>query len=300
MPPTTSWRVPATTANLGPGFDCLGMALTLYNDVSFSLEGEGVRVEIHGEGADTLPGDESNLIVKSFLHVYQAANTPPPNGLFVTSRNRIPASTGLGSSAAAILSGLLGANDLLGRPFDEDTILRLGTALEGHPDNIAPALFGGLVISAQTKTGIITRPVPVPDLELVVVTPDVHWPTRTARAVLPKSVPFADAVFNLGRTALVVEALRSGDLDLLRASMDDRLHQPYRLSHIPGAVAAQTSARERGAAVAISGAGPSLVAFAAEDALENITAAMLQAFDEAGVSARARRLRLSNAGSKKL
>ena len=294
-----TWRVPATSANLGPGFDCLGLALDLYNETTFSLEGDSLLVEIDGEGKNLLPLNEQNLILKSFLHLYHRADAPVPRGLRVTSTNSVPVSSGLGSSACAILAGLLGANSLLDEPFSRDEILSLATELEGHPDNVAPALMGGLVVSAQKGEQIFTRKLPLADWEMVIVTPNVVWTTKEARAALPKQIPLADAVFNIGRTTLLTQALAEGNLPLLREMMEDRLHQAYRLAKIRGAESSQNSARDLGAAVALSGAGPSLIAFAAPNQLEEVEAALLSSFRKEGIEAQTRRARPNLEGCSK-
>jgi len=191
----------------------------------------------------------------------------------------------MGSSAAALVAGIFGANELLGRPLNQADMLKLATELEGHPDNVAPALLGGLVVSVMNEGEILSRRYETPSLAAVIVKPDVDWPTRVARAVLPPSVPRADAIFNIGRTALVVDALRSGDLDLLRKVMDDRLHQPYRLERIPGGKAAFEAARHFGAA-ALSGAGPSILCFVESGQERQALTAIQTAFEAAGVLAR--------------
>ncbi|GAP13359.1 homoserine kinase [Longilinea arvoryzae] len=280
-------RVPATSANLGPGFDCLGLALDWWNEVEFRLEGDGVRVEVRGEGAATLPQGRDNLIAVAALRLFERAGQPAPRGLHIRCNNTIPLGSGLGSSAAAVLSGLLGANRLLDDPFEMDPILELATEMEGHPDNAAPALWGGLTAALKTPGGVICRRIAVPALALAVATPQFDLPTHAARAALPGQVPLADAVFNLSCTTLVVEALRSGDLDLLAQVMDDRLHQPYRLPLIPGAQAARQAALDAGAvACVLSGAGPSLLAVARGDA-QPLAEAMTAAFRAAGLAARA-------------
>lgn len=280
-------RVPATSANLGPGFDCLGLALDWWNEAEFALEGDGLRVEISGEGADALPQDEANLVAASARCLYERAGATFPTGLRITCLNRIPLGSGLGSSAAAALLGLLGANRLLGDPFAPDQILALATEIEGHPDNAAPALWGGLTAAVKTGSGVVSRRIEVPALALAVAVPQFDLPTHAARAALPAQVSMADAVYNLSCTALVVEALRMGDVDLLSQVMDDRLHQPYRLPLIPGAEAARRAALESGAAACVlSGAGPSLLAVARGDP-HPLAEAMAAAFRAAGLPVRA-------------
>jgi homoserine kinase len=275
-------RVPATSANLGPGFDCLGLALDLWNEVTFE-PAEEIRYEVSGEGAGVLNGQTPNLLSEAFERAAQVAGKKL--GAIIRAQNGIPLGSGLGSSAAAIVAGLWGANALLGEVFSPAELLRLATQLEGHPDNVAPALSGGLTVSALVGDEVIVQRYAVPQVSLVVVQPQVHWPTQVARAVLPASVPRSDAIFNLGRVALVIEALRNGDLPLLQKVMEDRLHQPYRLPHIPGALAAFESARYFGA-VALSGAGPSLIVFTSPEQAAAARESLIAAFGRAGVSAR--------------
>ncbi len=283
---SVSVRVPATTANLGPGFDCLGLTLDLWNRSTFTLSGQGIRVKLKGEGRGWLPTDERNLIAQAFLRFYGAMGKPAPQGLEIICDNQIPLGSGLGSSAAASLAGLLGANALLGGPANRQEVLSLAVEIEGHPDNAAAALWGGLVVViSHDQQPEVFRFEPAP-LKVVVVLPSIYLPTSAARAVLPKMVPLADAVYNLGRTALVVEALRSGDLALLGKAMRDRLHQPYRLNLIPGAEQALRAACQSGAAAAaISGAGPSLIAFPVSEG-EPVAAGMVAALEQAGQKTR--------------
>ncbi len=286
MPKQVTVRIPATTANLGPGFDCLAMALDLWNETTLSLEGEGIRIEIIGEGQDILIKDERNLLVRTVLQFFRNQGVSKPSGLHVVCNNSIPLSSGLGSSASAVLAGLLGARALLEKDIDNSEILRLAVEIEGHADNAAAALFGGLIVVIQDQQSFYTYCVPVPPLEVVYVLPDVRLPTRVARAALPKQVPLSDVVFNLGRTALVVEALRNGDLSLLQKAMQDSLHQPYRLKLIPGATEAFQAAQQAGASgVALSGAGPGLVAFCSDNT-DEVADAISGAFKQAGITTR--------------
>ena len=286
-------RVPATTANLGPGFDSLGLALDLWNEALFMVAGEGVDIQIEGEGKHILANDSGNLIYRAALRVFALTGNIPAPGLRIVCKNNIPLGSGLGSSAAAVLAGLLGGNALCQFPLGNDDLLMLASEMEGHPDNVAPGLLGSLVISTslvpeptEDRPHIVARQVGVMPLKIAVVVPKIDLPTKAARAALPLQVAIRDAVFNLGRTALVVEALRSGDLNLLGMVMDDRLHQPYRLKLIPGAEAALQAACEAGAAAAaLSGAGPGIVAFTLEKA-ETIADAMVAAFAQVGVEAR--------------
>ena len=292
-------RVPATTANLGPGFDCLGLALDLWNEVGFSLAGDGVRVTVRGERGAGLPHDETNLVVRAFLRLCEEAGVPAPSGLVVDCDIAVPTSSGLGSSSTAIVAGLLGANALLGRPFDRARVLELAAAMEGHPDNVAAAMLGGLTIVVQSEDRLLTKRILVPEVHVALAVPDLPFSTDAARASLPEHVSMKDAVFNLQRTPLVVGALRTADFELLSQVMDDRLHQASRLRLIPGGRSAWRAAGAAGAAaVAISGSGPSLIAFVslATDA-SRVARAMAEAFAAEGVTATPLGLNASAAGA---
>lgn len=294
-------QTPATTANLGPGFDCLGLTLDLWNKTTFTLEGSGFKMKVRGEGSGLLPVDDRNLILRSLMRLYQAAGAPFPEGLSILCENNIPVGSGLGSSAAAIITGLVGANHLLGDPISSGEILRMAVAIEGHPDNVASVLTGGLTLVTTVGEGVLTHHFQVAPLVVALAVPAIHLPTTVSRAALPRQVPLSDAVFNLGRTAFVIQALQTGDLNLLGKVMDDRLHQPYRLKLIPGAEDAFISARHAGAAaVALSGAGPSVVAFAPAGngmtLAEKIGEAMVKSFANAGVQARFLVLKVSDRG----
>lgn len=291
-------RVPATSANLGPGFDSLGLALDLWNETVVTLAIE-YTVRVNGEGKERLSLGENNLIIRSAqkLAEHVGKRLPP---FHVDCINRIPLSSGLGSSAAAKLTGLLGANSLLGRPLSRDEILDLATEMEGHPDNVAPALLGGLVVSSMDSGKVVTHKIDLgaaSPIHITVALPDFHISTKQARAALPRQVSMKDAVHNISRAVLVTEAIRNGDLELLRKAMNDTLHEPYRLSLIPGAQEAMDAAKEAGAAaVALSGAGPSLIAFSSK--LDPaIGEAMTRAFEQSGLQARIFQLKMSNYGA---
>ncbi|MBW8011393.1 MAG: homoserine kinase [Chloroflexi bacterium] len=289
-------RVPATTANLGPGFDSLGLALDLWNEASFSLLGNEIVVEVQGEGEDLLATDASNLVALSALWAYTEAGESPPDGLHIRCKNQIPLGSGLGSSAAATLSGLLGGNALLGNPLSRDQILRLADKIEKHPDNVTPAMLGGLTIVVEDGENILTKKLETNPFKVVVVLPEMTLPTQQAREAIPRKILLEDAVYNLGRSALVVAALRSGDLKLLAKSMQDRLHQPHRLPLIPGAKDAIEAAQKAGAAAALSGAGPGVVAFTDSNA-PAIAELMENAFKQAGMKTRTFNLSISQNGA---
>jgi len=273
-----SVRVPATSANLGPGFDTLGMALSFYDELEVeAVAGSGAFVEVIGEGAGDVPNDESNLVVKSIAYVFEKSGVALP-GLRLKAHNIIPHGRGMGSSGAAVVSGIVAAKGLLEGivEFSPERLLQLATDLEGHPDNVAPALFGGLTIAWEDSKGphhkklIVHRG--VSPLELV---PNFKMSTATARALQPESVPHEDAVFNVSRSALLVAALTQSP-ELLMAATEDRLHQDYRSEAMPEAGKVIALMREKGHAAVVSGAGPSVLVLASDPA-ERMEAAKLAA-----------------------
>ncbi len=283
-------RIPATSANLGPGFDCMGLALDLWN--TFELHqgnGAGITVESHGEGEDVLPNDKSHLVVHTMIEELTTfvPFDPSRQSYHIVCRNAVPCGSGLGSSSTAVLAGLIFAHAVLDPqgfhgPAGSARILKRAFEIEGHGDNVAPALLGGLVIVAGRDGEVITHRVALPPTRVVVCVPRFHFMTSHARSVLPLHYSRSDAVFNVGRAMLVVEALRNGDASLLSRAMDDRIHEPYRLPAIPGAIEAKRAALARGAlAVTLSGAGPGILAFAREDH-DAIGQAMQSAFATAG------------------
>ena len=226
-------RVPATVANLGSGFDCLGLAVGLYLDVTLEVDGDREGMEISGEGADRLPNGRSNLVRRAIARYADTLGQPLPP-FWLSMRNRIPTSGGLGGSASAIVAGLLLANELLGRRLAAPELLELATEIEGHPDNVAPALQGGLILATRDEGRVISLKVPVPPaLHSVVFVPDFAMPTAEARRILPRLVSRGQAIFNLGRAATLVAAMYSGRVDLLRVATQDQLHQPYRQQMFP-------------------------------------------------------------------
>lgn len=277
--------IPATTANLGPGFDCLGLALGLYNEVTLDDVGEGLSIAIAGEGQDVLATDDGNLVVRAAESVFRRVGRRP-RGLRIRQHNEIPVGSGLGSSAAATVGGILGANALVDGDLSMAEMLQLASDLEGHPDNTAAALFGGLILVVEVSGTFHVERIKIASMEIVVVLPGVELATADARAALPESVPLSDAVFNAGRVGLLVRALEEGDYRKLGMAVQDRLHEQYRIPLIPGMNAAFEAAKETGAvAVALSGAGPSLVAFADRNH-ERIMGAICHAFRQAGIECR--------------
>jgi homoserine kinase len=255
-------KVPATTANLGPGFDTLGLALSVYDELTVTTRAEpGATVHVEGVGAGEVPTDESNLVVRSIAYVFNAYGIDLP-GLELIARNSIPHSRGMGSSGAAIVSGVMAAKGLLEGVVEIDSqgLLALATALEGHPDNVAPALFGGLTIAWMTPEGprhkklIVHRGVS----PLVAVPVESSMSTALARSLQPESVPHEDAIFNVSRSALLIAALIQSP-ELLLAATEDKLHQSYRASAMPETDELIRVLRADGLAAVVSGAGPSIL-----------------------------------------
>ena len=267
-PPAVRVRVPASTANLGPGFDALGLALARYDEVEVALAPSGLRVEVRGEGAGQVPTDETNLVVRA-LRAACARCGYRPDGLVLRCHNRIPHSRGLGSSAAAAVAGVLAGYALAGMEPDE-AALDLAAGLEGHADNAGASLFGGLVISwkdAQSFRAV--RVEPHPDLAPVLLVPAVTSSTKASRQLLPAEVPHADAAFTAGRAALAVHALTSAP-QLLLAATEDRLHQTYRCTAYPATGRLVDTLRAAGVPAAVSGAGPTVLALPARGELPNV------------------------------
>lgn len=276
-------RVPATSANLGPGFDSLGMGLGLYNEVELALADE-TTVDIEGEGAETLKRDASNLVLHSAAQLAQETGQSVA-GWKLTQVNRIPLARGMGSSSAAIVGGLVAANELLKAGLSREPLLDLAARIEGHPDNVAPALYGGLTVCCANGE-LSCLALPAPNLRVILAIPDFEVSTEAARKVMPQMIPHSDGVFNTMHAAMVVACLASGRYDLLGCAMRDKLHQPYRAHLVPGFDQVIQAACAAGAyAACLSGSGPTMAAFADQNE-EAIAAAMCQAFLEAGVQAR--------------
>lgn len=254
-------RIPATTANLGPGFDCLGMALDIWNYVQFQ-PGEGPQVSVLGQGDGELASGPGNLVYRAAERYFKEMGTAMP-AMHVTCWNQIPLARGLGSSSAAIVGGLLAASAMFGHaPPDLELVWRLAVEIEGHPDNVTPALFGGCQIVARDEDRLVRAPVPVPaELRAVLFMPDIPMPTAQARQILPPQVSRADAVYNSGRVALLVNALATGRLEDLRVATQDQLHQPARMVLLPAMKLLFRSALSAGAlGVFLSGAGSTILA----------------------------------------
>jgi homoserine kinase len=272
-------RVPATTANLGPGFDTLGLALSLYDELTVTVrDAPGATVEVIGVGAGEVATDETNLVVTAIRYTFTAYSQPVP-GLHLVARNHIPHGRGLGSSGAAIVSGIMAAKGLLEGivQIDSNALLALATALEGHPDNVAPALFGGLTIAWTTDAGpqhkklIVHRGV-----SPLIAVPESTMSTELARSLRPASVPHEDAIFNVSRSALLIAALIQSP-ELLLAATEDKLHQSYRAAAMPETESLILELRSHGLPAVVSGAGPSILVLCSDPAQRLVAASLIAA-----------------------
>ncbi|WP_276352809.1 homoserine kinase [Cohnella caldifontis] len=257
--------VPASTANLGPGFDSLGMALPIFAGVSMKAA-ERTRIRLAGPNLDGVPTDKTNWMYAIAQQVFSRAGADVPE-LDIAIESDIPLTRGLGSSAAAIVGALAAANGLIGGVLGKDELFQMATALERHPDNVGAALYGGFVAAAwDGERAAAVRMEPPAGLDVLAVIPAFELSTKAARGVLPEQVSMEDAVFNVSHSSLLTAALASGQLDVLRRAMRDRLHQPYRTSMIPGMTEVLQGAADHGALGAVlSGAGPTLLMLVRED-----------------------------------
>ena len=294
--------VPATTANIGPGFDCLGAALDLNNRFTMRrIEGHGERFEliIEGQEGSHLRGGAENLVYRAAQRVWKAAGEEPV-ALEARVRLAVPPARGLGSSATAIVAGLVGANALVGEPLSREKLLELAIDIEGHPDNVVPSLLGGLCMTAKaaSQRWRVVRCEWMNSVKAVVAIPAIRLSTSEARRAMPKAVPVSDAVVNLGALTLLLQGLRTGNGDLISDGMHDRLHEPYRWRLIKGGQEVKEAAIAAGAwGCAISGAGPSILALCCEENGAAVSQAMVRAWESVGVASRAPLLSLQTAGS---
>jgi homoserine kinase len=285
-------RVPATTANLGPGFDCLGLSLKLYLNLEIEEIEEGFVVEYQGEGAEKFSAKkkEDTLIWKSINLVQKRTHEDiHKKGLKIKAFNEIPVTRGLGSSASAIIGGIAGVARLYNIDLTNQEMLELALSLEGHMDNIVPALIGGLTLAYKTGQEEIkwTRIKTPLDLRIVVVIPEFTLNTGKMRKVLPQKVALPEAIFNLSRSALLVNALQNSDWEVLAEAMEDRLHQPYRAPFIPGIEDMFSQIKKTGlAGIALSGSGPSVVSLTKKGSEGEISKIMKDAFLNAGIICR--------------
>ncbi|WP_199305921.1 homoserine kinase [Pseudanabaena sp. FACHB-2040] len=303
MPNSVKVTVPATTANIGPGFDCLGAALTLYNQFQFTLleaPAGTVKVDVTGTEAGRVTTDSSNLAYKAFVQAYEKLQQPVP-ALNIAIQLGVPLARGLGSSSTAIVGGLLGANHLAGQPFSPADLVALATEIEGHPDNVVPALVGGCQLAAASESGqwILSEVPWHPDIVPVVAIPDFELSTEAARSVLPQSYSRADAIFNMAHLGLLLRGLATGDGAWLREALCDRIHQPYRKALIPGYDKVTAAALAAGAhGLVISGAGPTLLALTPPDQAAAVQQTMQAAWTAAPAAVSVHILALDTAGAR--
>lgn len=280
MAKTVEVTVPASTANLGPGFDTLGLAFQLYLRLKVTPS-EHMFITYKGIGQDEVPVDKSNLVCEMIQYVYNQAGVVMPN-LHIEVNNEIPLTRGLGSSASAIIAGLIVGNELLDRPFTTDEIYQMSTAIEEHPDNVGASLFGGMVVGAWDGEHVeYVRILPPDGLCAIAVIPDFTLPTAQARQALPEQFSRKDVVHNISRSSLLVASLMSGQLDKLNVALRDCIHQPYRAALVPGMKEMIEQVSKHGAYGAVlSGAGPTLLAFCHHQQTEQVQSFMQDYFSE--------------------
>lgn len=295
-------KVPASTANLGPGFDTLGMALSLYAWIEMK-PADTTEIHLYGDQMLGIPTNKNNLIYEVAQSVFREAGVDLPE-LEISMYSDIPLTRGLGSSASAIVGTLVAANELIGAPLDQAKLFDMATALEKHPDNVGASLFGGLITAVWDGSHAdYLRIEPPDDLEVLVAIPEFQLSTAKARQVLPEQVSLGDAVFNISRTSLFTAAMASGRLDLIRTAMKDRLHQPFRASLVPGMARILEEAAEHGAlGAALSGAGPTLLALTdrREGKGTELERFLLGVLNEQGIEARTIWLRPCTQGAQTL
>ncbi len=305
-----SVRVPATSANIGCGFDSFGLALPIYNTITIEemvLPGSGIEINVinkeNQEKIINVPTDKNNIIYQSIEFLYNFIGQVPSE-LKITIETSIPIARGLGSSASLVVGGLLAANELLSNPADESVLISIATEIEGHPDNVVPALIGGFTASCTEEDGrVIARKLPWPnDWCITACIPDYELSTEIARSVLPESVPIKDAIFNLRRTALMVDAIYTHDEKLMQTVLKDRIHQPYRTKLVPGLEEITNNLKFINGVMGsvLSGAGPSILVISKKEVLEEVKSTVLKTWQDIDVGAKVLTLPLETEGAKVL
>ncbi len=305
-----SVKVPATTANMGPGFDCLGMALPIYNTITIEetvLPGTGIEINVMADtdsidqlSLDHIPSDENSIVYKAVELLYNSIGQTPSE-LKINIHSNIPVARGLGSSSSVIVGALIAANELLGRPADEVALLSIACEIEGHPDNITPAIVGGLVISSQEDDGsVIYRKLDWPqEWAVTVCVPDFELSTDIARSVLPAEVPMKDAIFNAKRLAMFVEAIHTKDSELMKLALQDRLHQPYRMKLVPGLDKIIDKLRhfDNVLGCVLSGAGSSILIISEKNNVDKIKEVVRETWADLNIKSTLKTLSVENNGA---
>ena len=301
-----SVKVPATVANLGCGFDCFGLALPIYNTVTIQetvLPGSGIEINIHNKDHDdstnNIPTDKNNIVYRAIELLYNFIGQNPDE-LKIDIDTGIPIARGLGSSASVVIGGLMAANELLGRPADKSIIASIATEIEGHPDNVIPAIYGGVNLSSWEDDGsVVFSQLPwCNDWKITICIPDYELATDISRSVLPESVQLKDAIFNLRRTAMFTSALYTKDRELLKLSLKDRLHQPYRTKLVPGlnSIIKNLKHTKNVIGCTLAGAGPAIIVFSEKESIDEINEIVTQTWDDINVSSEILTLPLETTG----
>ena len=303
-----SVRVPATSANLGPGFDCFGLALPVYNTITIEElvdPNEDIQINVFSDEFDItkfhIPTDNTNIVYRAVELLFSYIGQTPQS-MRINIYSDIPLARGFGSSASVIIGGLMATNELLGSPADDKTLISIATEIEGHPDNVAPALLGGFVLSSQESDGsVTTRKLNWPDeWKITMCTPDFELPTMISRSVLPEKVSLKDAAYNARRTAMMVNAIMNKDEELFRLSMQDRLHQPYRMKLVPGLeeIINNLKHQENVLGTALSGAGPAIIVVTNDANTDNVKDIIQNTWNEFSVNVKMKTVSIEKNGAK--
>ena len=305
-----SVKVPASSANLGPGFDCIGLALPIYNTITIEetvLPGTGIEINLISEEEsidemvfDSIPKDENNIVYKAVEMLYNSIGQEPSE-LRINIQSQIPITRGLGSSSSIVVGGLLAANKLLGNPADEAALLAIATEVEGHPDNVAPAILGGVVLASQEEDGMISYyKLKWPDeWDITVCVPDFELSTEIARSVLPKEVPMQDAIFNARHLAMLVQAINTADTKLMKSALKDRLHQPYREKLVPGMREIMDAFKHEDGVLGcvLSGAGPSMLVISYKYDVDKIKSTVKDIWEAQNIKVDVRTMKVEENGA---
>ena len=305
-----SVKVPASSANVGPGFDCLGMALPIYNTITIEetvIPGTGIEINIISEDEsidemvfNEIPKDENNLVYKAVEMLYNSIGQEPSE-LKINIQTGIPIARGLGSSSSIIVGGLLAANKLLGNPADEAALLAIATEVEGHSDNVAPAILGGLVLTIQQEDGLLSYSrIDWPeDWDITVCIPDFQLSTEISRSILPKEIPMQDAIYNMKHLAMMLQAINEENPKLMKASMKDRLHQPYREKLVPGMKEIMEAFKHEDGVLGcvLSGAGPSMLIISHKYDLDKIKSTVTEIWEAQNIKSEIMTLKIEEQGA---